>query len=215
MPRKATSNTLSARYDVHPSVAYAHAIIANLPANTGRSLEEWLVLLEQSGPRGEKERRQWLMQQHKLGNTTAWMIAERGEGKGGEDTDPVSYLKSAAANVEALYTGPKAGLRPLHDALIALGRSLGKDVKVCPCKTIIPLYRHHVIAQIKPSTRTRIDFGLALRGAAQDPPARLIDTGGLEKGDRITHRIPITALAEIDEEVTDWLQIAYDLDAEE
>jgi len=31
--------------------------------------------------------------------------------------------------------------------------------------------------------------------------ARLLDTGGLEKPDRITYRIPITALADIDDEV--------------
>jgi len=47
------------------------------------------------------------------------------------------------------------------------------------------------------------------------PPdeARLIDTGGLAKKDRITYRIPVTKLAEIDDEVKRWLKIAYELDA--
>jgi hypothetical protein len=44
-------------------------------------------------------------------------------------------------------------------------------------------------------------------------PARLIDTGGLQKKDRITHRIPISSLDEIDAEVMGWLKVAYDLDA--
>jgi hypothetical protein len=58
---------------------------------------------------------------------------------------------------------------------------------------------------------TRIDLGFALR----DTPAtgRLIDTGGFAKKDRITHRIPITSLSEIDDEVRRWLKVAYDMDA--
>jgi hypothetical protein len=105
-------------------------------------------------------------------------------------------------------------MRPIHDALIELGCSMGKDVKICPCRTIVPLYRSHVFAQIKPSTRTRIDFGLALKGVKKGIPKRLVDTGGLKKGDRITHRFPITALSDIDAEVREWVKVAYDLDAE-
>jgi hypothetical protein len=87
---------------------------------------------------------------------------------------------------------------------------MGKDVKACPCKTIVPLYRRHVFAQIKPSTRTRIDLGLALGDTRT--PKRLIATGGFEKGDRITHRIAITAPGDIDGDVTRWMTNAYELD---
>ena len=73
--------------------------------------------------------------------------------------------------------------------LLKLGMALGRDVKVCPCKTIIPLYRRHVFAQIKPSANLRIDLGLALEDTLT--PERLIDTGGLAKKDRMTHRIAI------------------------
>ena len=200
------------RYDIHPSVAYAQAIIDNLPGTTGRSIDQWIRLIKRDGPAGEKERRDLLKKVHGMGGTTAAMVAHHAEGRGSQDTAPGAYLKAAADYVEAMYTGPKAGLRPIHDALLALGRSMGRDVKVCPCKTIVPLYRNHVIAEIKPSTRTRIDFGLALKGSPKKPSKRLLDTGGLDKGDRITHRIPITELAEVDEEVRAWLRIAYDLD---
>jgi Domain of unknown function (DUF5655) len=94
--------------------------------------------------------------------------------------------------------------------LVALGRSLGDDVKVCRCQTIVPLYRKHVFAQIKPTTRTRIDLGLALRDTKT--PKRLIDTGGFASKDRITHRIEITSVKEIDAEVKKWLRVAYDMD---
>ena len=158
-----------------------------------------------------KERREWLKTQHKLGTNYAWWLAERAEGKGMKDGNPQAYLKAAEKYVEEMFTGPKAGLRPLYDKLLALGLKLGKDVKACPCKTIVPLYRKHVFAQIKPTTQTRIDFGLAL--GKMKTPKRLIDTGGFAKKDRITHRIPVTKLAEIDDEVKRWLKTAYELDA--
>ncbi len=113
-----------------------------------------------------------------------------------------------------MYAGAKAGLRPLHDELLRVGRALGQDVKVCPCQTIVPLYRNHVFAQIKPATRTRIDFGLALGPLTgkKKLPARLIDTGGFAKKDRITHRFAISSPDDIDAEVERWLRTAYDLD---
>jgi hypothetical protein len=87
---------------------------------------------------------------------------------------------------------------------------LGDDVKACPGQTIVPLYRRHVFAQIKPTTQSRIDLGLAL--GQTKTPKRLIDTGGLAKKDRITHRIPLESANEIDKEVERWLKTAYDLD---
>ena len=66
---------------------------------------------------------------------------------------------------------------------------MGADVKACPCKTMVPLYREHVFAQIKPTTNTRIDLGFALAHYKGKLPKRIVDTGGLAKKDRITHRI--------------------------
>ena len=43
-------------------------------------------------------------------------------------------------------------------------------------------------------------------------PKRLIDTGAYEKKDRITHRIPISKLSEVDDEVKLWLRKVYELD---
>lgn len=200
-------------YSVHPVVAYAQAIINNLPMKTGKSLDEWIRLIKKSAPHGEKERREWLKKEYKLGGTTVAMIAAAAEGKGAEGTDAAAYLKAAPGYVENMYAGSKAALRPLHDALVELGLALAEDVKVCPCETIVPLYRKHVFAQIKPATRTRIDFGLALKGVQHKLSQRLRDTGGLAKGDRITHCFALEQLEDIDAEVKRWLRIAYDLDA--
>lgn len=198
-------------YDVHPGVAMVQKWVDELPEKTGRSLAQWCKLLAAEGPATEAERRDWLKTNHGFGTNGAWWLAERSVGKGTEDTDPASYLKAATEWVEAMYAGPKAELRPVHDALLALGRSLGPDVRVCPCKTIVPLYRNHVFAQLKPSTKTRLDLGFSLKGTPAT--GRLIDTGGAAKGDRITHRIGLGSVAEIDAEVVKWLREAYARDA--
>ena len=197
-------------YSVHPGVAMVQKWIEELPGKTGRSLEEWIALTKTSGPPTEKERREWLKKEHKLGTNSAAWIAERLEGKGTEEDSPEAYLKTAAEWVEAQYSGPRAALRPLYEQLLTLGFSLGKDVKACPCKTMVPFYRNHVFAQIKPSTNTRIDLGFALGN--MKTPKRLIDTGGYEKKDRITRRIEIRSKADIDDEVTRWLRKAYEMD---
>jgi len=203
-------------YGVHPGVAYTQSVLDNLAASSGRGLEAWVAHLKKAGPKGAatKQLAAWLKGQG-LGATQAALVAARAT----DGTDrhaffeqtAEGYLQAAEAYVEALYAGKKAHLRPLHDALLKLGLSLGKDVTACPCKTFVPLYRRHVIAQIKPTTLTRIDLGLALGDPATlvDAGGRLLDTGGFAKKDRITHRIEIRTLGDIDPFVTRWLKQAY------
>jgi hypothetical protein len=211
MARKAETAAAQSIYSVHPGVAMVQKWVAELKEKTGRSLDEWLHVVNAEGPPTEKERRTWFKDEHGLGTNTAWWLAERSVGKGGEDDDPEVYLQAAEKYVADMFAGPKAGLRPIYDELLKRGRNLGKDVLFCPCKTIVPFYRNHVFAQVKPATRTRIDFGFALGDTRAT--GRLIDTGGFAKKDRITHRIPLTSVADIDHEVEHWLQVAYDRDA--
>lgn len=198
-------------YGVHPGVAMVRKWIEELPAKTGRSLDEWLRFIEKSGPKTEQERREWLKTEHGLGTNSAWWLAERAAGKGGEDDDPDAYLRAAEGYVDKMFAGRKESLRPIYDALLKLGLGIGDDVKACPCQTIVPLYRKHVFAQIKPTTQTRIDLGFALKDMKST--GRLIETGGFARKDRITHRIAIASLSDIDDEVKRWLQHAYELDA--
>lgn len=197
-------------YSPHPSIEYSLNVLAAMAKKTGRNYEEWIAFTKEDGPKTEEERRTWLRDKHGLGTNTAWWIAEMSVGKGLDAIDPKAYLKLAPGYVDAMYKG-KESLRPLHDQLIELGRSLGKGVKICPCQTIVPFYRNHVIAEIKPATKSRIDFGLALGDAKAT--GRLIDTGGFAKKNRITHKIPIATASDIDAEVKKWLKVAYDRDA--
>lgn len=210
MRREASKPVSKSIYGVHPGVAMVQKAIQELPSKTGKSLDEWIKLINRSGPKTEIERREWLKTKHRLGTNYAKWLAERAEGKG-EDGNAETYLRAAERYVEKMFSGPKASLRPIYDALLKLGLGIGKDIKACPCQTIVPLYRNHVFAQIKPTTQTRIDLGFALKD--MKATGRLIDTGGFAKKDRITHRIPISSIKEIDDEVKRWLKIAYELDA--
>ena len=183
---------------------------ASLKENSGRSLEEWLKLVKKHGPPTRSGRRDWLKSEHGMGTNAAAWIAGLADGKTDYVAGPDAYLKDAEQYVEVMYSGPKAALRPIYDALLKLAMGLGKDVRACPCQTIVPLYRKHVFAQIKPTTRTRIDLGFAL--GARPAGGRLIDTGGFARKDRITHRIAISSLAEIDLVVKQWLHTAYEED---
>jgi hypothetical protein len=197
-------------YGVHPGVEMVQKTIASLKARTGKSLDEWVALVKKSGPKTEKDRREWLKHEHSLpANSAAW-IAERAEGKGGDTDSPETYLAAAERYVDEMFGGKRATLRPLYDRLLQLGFSMGKDVEACPCSTIVPLYRNHVFAQIKPAAQTRIDLGFAL--GARKAEGRLIDTGGYAKKDRITHRIPIESAKDIDAEVKKWMKAAYEAD---
>ena len=197
-------------YGVHPSIAMVQSSVRKLAETTGKTIDEWVAFVKESGPPSEKERREWLKNEHGLGTNYAWWVSERAEGRGWEDSDPAAYLKAAEEYVENMFAGPKAGLRPIYESLLHLGLSLGSDVKACPCKTIVPFYRKHVFAEIKPTTRIRIDLGFALKDTQLS--GRLVDTGGLEKKNRITRRIAISSLEEIDDEVRGWLVTAYELD---
>ena len=210
MPRTATASRKKSIYSVHPGILMTQKWVAELKQKTGRTLEEWLSHIKKVGPKAETARREWLKKEFGLGTNTAWWLAERAEGKGEESGDPDLYLKAAEGYVEDMFSGGKAGLRPIYDALLKLGLKTGKEAKACPCQTIVPLYHNHVFAQIKPTTQTRIDMGFAL--GDMKPTGRLIDTGGFAKKDRITHRIPMTSLDDIDDEVKHWLKVAYDRD---
>lgn len=211
MAKTTTSKAKKSIYSVHPGVLMTQKWMAELKQKTGRTLEEWLKLIKKEGPPTENERREWLKTKYGLGTNTAWWFAERSVGQGEEAGDGDHYLQAAERYVAEMFSGKKEPLRPIYDALLKLGLSMGKEAKACPCQTMVPLYRNHVFAQIKPTTQTRVDFGLALGNLKT--PKRLIDTGGYAKKDRITHRFETTSLKDIDDEVKRWLRVAYDRDA--
>jgi hypothetical protein len=193
-------------YSLHPSFAMEEASKRNLLERTGKSMEQWAEVVKKKGPKTAAERREWLKNEHGITTNYAWWIVQVADGTyvGPEDYDPEKLVADQ-------YAGKKESLRPIYDKMLEIGRNLGADVRVCPCETMVPFYRNHVFANLKPTTYARVDLGLALG----DKPAegRLIETSGFKKKDRITHRIPLQSLADIDGEVVAFLKEAYDRDA--
>jgi hypothetical protein len=208
----ATSPSGPSLYSVHPGIAMLQNWIANLKQKTGCSLEEWIAHIRMFNLKDEKECHEWLVSRHKLGaNAAAWLAAKACGHSSSVADDPASYLAACPMYVDRMYAGAKASLRPIHDALVMVGKEIAADVKVCPCQTAVPFYRRHVFAEIKPASYKRIDLGLALG----DEPftSRLQDTLGRAKKHRITHRVAIASLADIDLQVKRWLKQAYERDA--
>ena len=108
---------------------------------------------------------------------------------------------------DALYAGAKAGLRPLHDALLGEIRTLG-TFDIAPKKGYLSLRRRKQFAMVQPSTASRIDLGLIL-------PATTPAAGRLESAARFnplfTHRVRIIAVTDLDDELRGWLATAYAL----
>ena len=200
------------KYDMHPSMQMLRSVITDMKTKTGRSLEEWLRFVNSKGPTGEKERRDWLKTEHGLGTNYAAWIAARSAGKEDDGENPDQYLQHAQDYVDQVFAGPKEDLREIYDEILTYAKTLGKDIRVSPCRTIVPIYRSHVIAQVKPTTRTRLDLGLALKDTPRRQNGSSTRGGGFAKKDRITHRIEITSRLTSHQEARRWLRTAYEMD---
>ena len=166
-------------------------MLANIPQKTGKTLDAWKKLITKSGLEKHGEILNFLKSAHSVTHGFANLISAKAR-EGGEQVDLVA----------AQYSGGKAGLRPLHDAIEKFARSLGKDVEVAPKKASVSLRRKKQFALIVPATKTRIDLGLALKG---DPPK-----GRLEKYNAMcSHRVRLESVKDFDKEVKAWLKEAY------
>ncbi len=108
----------------------------------------------------------------------------------------------------AQYAGAKAGLRPIYDALAAAVRQFGGDVEFAPKKAYVSLRRNQQFACFQPSTATRMDVGINLKGLKGVPPAGRLEASGSFNA-MVSHRVRVASLAEVDDELIGWLRQAY------
>jgi len=104
------------------------------------------------------------------------------------------------------YEGTKAGLRPIYDAIIKVVSGFGNDVEIAPKKAYVSLRRNKQFALVQPSTKTRVDVGINLKG--QPPTARLEESGSFNA--MVSHRVRVTKKGEVDAELESWLKKAYE-----
>ena len=73
--------------------------------------------------------------------------------------------------LDAIYAGPKAAMRPIHDKLMAAIGRFGA-FEVAPKKTYVSRRRKKQFAMFGPATNTRFDVGLNLKGASATRDSR-------------------------------------------
>ena len=169
--------------------------IRNIEAATGRSMDEWTVLVNASG-------------RSKHGEVVAWLKAEHGFSHGNANRVAIEALRGPAAPagdalVDKIYSGPKQPLRPLHDRVIALASGFGDDIEQAPKQAYVALRRTRQFATVGPASGGRLEIGLNLKG--NEPGGRLEPSSGM-----CTHRVRISDAGELDAEVIGWLREAYE-----
>jgi len=178
-----------------------NAVSESLAARTGRSLEQWLVLVRSSGvdPLDQTAVRNWLRREHGVPQNSQWAIADAAARQAGWVRPTVSEY------IDRQYAGAKAALRPIYDALAAAIGELGDDVTAEGRGSYVPFVRGRQFAAIAAATRDRVDLGLRFT----DPPAsaRLQPGGGPGQA---THKVSLRDADEVDAEVVGLVRVAYE-----
>ncbi|MGA8046957.1 MAG: DUF5655 domain-containing protein [Dermatophilaceae bacterium] len=172
------------------------AMIDNLPARTGRSLQEWCAVLVSADPATHGAGLKLLKAEHGVSHGYANLIMTMYRAR---DSAPTSDEDL----VNAQYSGVKAALRPVCDRLVAAARGFGEDVDVAPKKTGVSLRRSKQFALVEVPSARRIRLGLNLRG--EPGTDRLREAGGM-----CTHTVDVTDVTEVDDELLGWLRAAYE-----
>lgn len=175
--------------------------LANIEKRTGRSLDELVALVRASG-----------LAKH--GERVAMLKGELGMGHGDANTLVHFAMKSDGASAAAgqsgdtvldgIYAGPRAALRPVHDALMARIAAFG-DFEIAPKKGYVSLRRKKQFAMIGPGTNGRVDVGLNMKGVTGTDRLKALPAGGM-----CQYQVRLTAASEVDEALVAWLRLAYD-----
>jgi predicted transport protein len=176
----------------------AESMIANLKPNTGRSLEEWQTLMRENSNLKHGEVVALLKSKHGVTHGYANLIAHKlkqSDAGSSADDDLIA----------SQYSGAKAALKPIYDSIMKAVHALGSDVEVSPKKAYVSLRRSKQFALVQPSTASRMDVGLVLKGVA--PVGRLEASGSWNA--MVTHRVRVENLAQVDTQLISWLKQAY------
>jgi hypothetical protein len=172
--------------------------LANITARTGKSLAQLHDVLRASG-----------LSKH--GELVAFLKTGLGMGHG--DANTVVHLfrspqpeanADLAGVVDGLYVGPKAPLRPIHDAVMTAISTFGA-FEIAPKKTYLSLRRKKQFAMVGPGTKGRLEVGLNMKGVAATERLAALPPGGM-----CQYKVFLSSAAEVDRELLDWIRAAYD-----
>lgn len=176
------------------------SMIQNLEMKTGKNLAEWVKLARAAKLKRQRDLTFHLKTEHALTYGYANFIAQKAlvSDSAGEVSD--------AEMVAAQYAGPKADILPIYEALLAAVGGFGPDVEWAPKKAYVSLRRRKQFAIVQPTTATRVDVGINLKGAATT--TRLEASGSFSA--MVSHRVRLSRLEQVDAELIGWLKQAYD-----
>ena len=176
----------------------------NIQAKTGKSIAELHALVTASGAAKHGEKRSWLMENFKLGYGDANTVVHFMD----KPLPTLGAAPAAAAEagdvLEAIYTAKKAGLRPLHEAVMAAIAQLG-DFEIAPKKTYLSLRRSKQFAMVGPATVSEIEIGLNCKTLPAHPRLKALPPGGM-----CPATLRIASAEAVDAELVGWLRQAFD-----
>jgi len=170
----------------------------NLKEKTGKTLDEWKVLLHQQPFSKHGEFMNFLKKDHGITHGFANFIT-------------LKFRESDAGSADAehlvsnQYQG-KEHLKPIFELLSAEITKLGSDVEIAPKKVAVSMRVKRQFALIQPTTKKRIDLGLKFNDKAYE--GRLETSGPF--GSMCTHRVQLTEVEQIDTELLRWIKQAYE-----
>ncbi len=179
--------------------------LANIEKRTGKSLAQLVKLIKASGLTKHAEIRDHLKTTLELGYGDANTLTHHALKLGDTTTtaaDPSTQLDDVAA---ALYAGPKAALRPIHDALMARIDGFG-EYETSPKKTYLSLRRKKQFAMVGPATNTRVELGLNIKFLPANE--RLVEQAA---GSMCNYKVKLTDVKEVNAELLNWVRAAFDV----
>jgi hypothetical protein len=184
--------------------------LKNIQLKTGKSIAELHAALAASGMAKHGEKRSWLMEHFKLGygdaNTVVHFVDKPlpDLGSGTRSAGAAASPAHEGDPLDPIYSGAKAGLRPIHEAVIAAIRKFGA-FEEAPKKTYVSLRRKKQFATVGPATKECVEIGL---NAKELPPHSRLKVQPPGSMCQATTRI--SSAAEVDPLLKKWLKQAYD-----
>jgi Domain of unknown function (DUF5655)/Domain of unknown function (DUF4287) len=179
-----------------PEAAIASQL-RNIEGKTGKTFAQICKLIVGSGLTKVGEQRAMLMNELHLGYGDANILALRAKQAAlpaAEDADPL----------DAIYAGPKAPLRAIHERLQATIGRFG-PFEAAPKKNYVSLRRKKQFATLGPATKDQFELGLNAKSLPASPRLKALPPGGM-----CQYSVRLSKPREVDAELLGWVRAAYD-----
>lgn len=186
------------------SVEQAQATqIANIQKKTGKTLEQLGAALRASGLEKHGQLRDFAKGEFGLGHGDANTLVHVVFKSDGASQAQASG-SSGDAVLDEIYSGAKAALRPIHDAVMAGLAGFG-EFEVSPKKGYVSLRRKKQFAMLGPATNTRVELGLNHKELPAHPRLLVQPANSM-----CQYKVKLVDSAEVDAELFGWLRKAFD-----